>query len=164
MAEKERIKTSTVTLDIELQDLLDVVSKSGSKPPLSTETNAHAMEGEDLKKAWFKHVLISMEKLNDQVESIRYTDIVEIRNDLKIDINDVKEFIKRVETKVDKAEDELKVYKKEVLTPLNEKVLTLAVKIGVYSVIAGFIGSGLMGIIIYVIKEYAIKPVITGGR
>jgi hypothetical protein len=164
MAERERIKTSTVTLDIELQDLLDVVSKSGSKPPLSTETSAHSMEGEDLKKAWFKHVLISMEKLNDQVESIRRTDIVDVQNEFKISINDLKEFIKRVETKVDKAEDELKVYKKEVLAPLSDKVLTLAVKIGVYSVIAGFVGSGLMGIIVYVIKEYVIKSAITGGR
>jgi hypothetical protein len=164
MAERERIKTSTVTLDIELQDLLDVVSKSGNKPPLSTETTAHSMEGEDLKKAWFKHVLISMEKLNDQVESIRRIDIVDVQNEFKISINDLKEFIKRVETKVDKAEDELKVYKKEVLAPLSDKVLTLAVKIGVYSVIAGFVGSGLMGIIVYVIKEYVIKSAITGGR
>lgn len=164
MAEKERIKTSTVTLDIELQDLLNVVSKSGNKPPLSTETSAHSMEGEDLKKAWFKHVLISMEKLNDQVESIRRTDIVDVQNEFKADVNDLKEFIKKVESKVDKAEDELKTYKKEVISPLSDKVLTLAVKIGIYSMIAGFIGSGLMGLIIYIIKEYVIKSAITGGR
>jgi len=164
MAERERVKTSTVTIDIELQDLLEVVSKSGSKPPLSNETNAHSMEGEDLKKAWFKHVLISMEKLNDQIESIRRTELVDVQNEFKIDINDLKEFMKRVEVKVDKAEDELKIYKKEIISPLSDKVLTLAVKIGIYSVIAGSVGSGLMGIIVYTIKEYIIKSAVTGGR
>ncbi len=164
MAERERIKTSTVTLDIELQDLLDVVSKSGSKPPLSNETSAHSMEGEDLKKAWFKHVLISMEKLNDQVESIRRVDLIDIQDEFKESINDVKETIKKIEQKIDKAEDELKAYKKDIVSPLSDKVLTLAVKLGVWSVIAGFIGSGLMGLIFYIIKEHVIKPAIVGGR
>lgn len=164
MAERERIKTSTVTLDIELQDLLDVVSKSGSKPPLSNEPATHSKEGEDLKKAWFKHVLISMEKLNDQIESIRRIELIDVQNGFKVDTNELKEFIKRVEVKVDKAEDELKIYKKEIIAPLSDKVLTLAVKIGIYSVIAGFVGSGLMGIIVYTIKEYIIKSAVTGGR
>ena len=164
MAERERIKTSTVTLDIELQDLLDVVSKSGSKPPLSIETTTHSMEGEDLKKAWFKHVLISMEKLNDQIDSVRRIELPDIQGEFKVDINELKELIKRVEVKVDKAEDELKVFKKDVISPLSDKVLTLAVKIGIYSVIAGFVGSGLMGIIVYTIKEYIIKSAVTGGR
>lgn len=164
MAERERIKTSTITLDIELQDLLEVVSKSGSKPPFSNETNTHSMEGEELKKAWFKHVLISMEKLNDQVESIRRIDLVDIQDEIKASISDVKEIIKKTDARVEKAEDELKVYKKEVISPLSDKVLTLAVKLGIWSVIAGFIGSGLMGIILYIIKEHVIKPTIAGGH
>lgn len=164
MAEREKIKTNIVTLDIELQDLLDVVSKSGSKPPLSSETNTHAMEGEDLKKAWFKHVLISMEKLNDQVESLRRIDLIDIQTEFKLDIIEVKEFISKLESKVEKAEDELKAYKEKIINPLSDKVLTLAVKLGVWSVVAGFIGSGLMGLVFYIIKEHIIKPAITGGH
>ena len=162
MAERERVKTSTVTLDIELQDLLDVVSKSSTKPPLGTELATHSMEGEDLKKAWFKHVLIGMEKLNDQIDSIRRGDLINIQNDFKSDITELKELIKKIESKFDKAEDELKVYKKDTISPLSEKVLTLAVKLGVWSIIAGFVGSGLMGIIFYTIKEYVIKPAVSG--
>jgi hypothetical protein len=40
----------------------------------------------------------------------------------------------------------------------------LAVKLGVWSVVAGFIGSGLMGLVFYTIKEHIIKPAITGGH
>lgn len=150
MAEKSRAKTSTVTIDIGMNDLLDMVSKSGSKTPIEIAPSSHSVEGEDLKKAWFKHVLISMEKLNDQVEDIRREDIVNIRTELKANIE-------KLEKTVEKVEDELKAYKKDIIDPLSTKVLTLTVKIGIWSVVAGFVGSGVMGILLTIVKEYLSK-------
>jgi hypothetical protein len=105
-----------------------------------------------------------MEKLNDQVESLRRIDLIDIQTEFKLDIIEVKEFINKLESKVEKAEDELKAYKEKIINPLSDKVLTLAVKLGVWSVVAGFIGSGLMGLVFYTIKEHIIKPAITGGH
>ena len=150
MAEKSRAKTSTVTIDIGMDDLLDMVSKSGSKTPIEIAPSSHSVEGEDLKKAWFKHVLISMEKLNDQVEDIRREDIVSIRTELKANVE-------KLEKTVEKVEDELKAYKKDIIDPLSTKVLTLTVKIGIWSVVAGFVGSGVMGILLTIVKEYLSK-------
>jgi hypothetical protein len=147
MIEKNKTKTNTVTLDIELQDLLDIVSKSGSKALLSNETTAHIMEGEDLKKAWFKHVLINIEKLADLIETVRRVDMGNLRTELKNEIDNL-------EKKLEKYDTELKQYKKDVIDPLNNKVLTITIKLGIWSVIAGFFGSGIMAIIVYIIKEH----------
>jgi hypothetical protein len=173
MIEKNKTKTGTVTLDIELQDLLEIVSKSGTKSPLSSETSTHIMEGEDLRKAWFKHVLISIEKLADLIETIRRTDISNLRTELKGDIKELERDMskfndnvssckKEVEGKISKSDDELKKYKADIIDPISNKVLTLTVKLGVWSIIAGFIGSGLMGLIIYILKEFFIKSALTG--
>jgi len=149
MAERERAKAGKITLDIELQDLLDIVSKSGRQPALG-DSSSHIIEGEDLKKAWFKHLLISLEKINDLVETIRRNDLVNIRNEFK-------EEIKELRLKIDKNEDELEKYKKDVISPINTKVITLTVKLGLWSVVAGFIGSGIMGLVLFITKEYLLK-------
>jgi hypothetical protein len=149
MAERERAKAGKITLDIELQDILDIVSKSGRQPALG-DSSSHIIEGEDLKKAWFKHLLISLEKINDLVETIRRNDLVNIRNEFK-------EEIKELRLKIDKNEDELEKYKKDVISPINTKVITLTVKLGLWSVVAGFIGSGIMGLVLFITKEYLLK-------
>lgn len=149
MTEQERAKSGKITLDIELQDLLDIVSKSGRQPALG-DSSTHIMEGEDLKKAWFKHLLISLEKLNDLVETIRRSDLVGIRNEFKEEIKDLK-------AKIDKNEDELEAYKRDFISPINNKVIALTAKLGLWSVVAGFVGSGLMGLVLFIIKEYLLK-------
>jgi hypothetical protein len=154
MAERPKGKSNVVTLDIEMQDLLDVVSKPNSTfPSNANDPYLSNLGGEDLKKAWFKHVLISVEKLNDQIESLRYVEMVNLRSECKDDIGDLKELIKKIETKAEKNDDELKMYKKEIIVPLSNTVVTLTVKLGIWSLIAGFIGSGVMGIILRMIKN-----------
>jgi hypothetical protein len=156
-----------VTLDIEVKDLLNIVS-SNRAPVLSDHSDSHKWDSEDLKKAWFNHMLVSMEKLNDLIESVRRVDIVNLRSELK-------EEIKRVETKIDKVEDslkfhkqsaenkatktedEFKLYKKDVIKPLQDKVLTLTIKLGVWSTIAGIVGSGVAIIVWHLIKVYVLK-------
>lgn len=154
MAERPKGKSNVVTLDIEMQDLLDVVSKPNNIPSSSiNDPYSNNLGGEDLKKAWFKHVLISVEKLNDQIESLRYVEMENFRKEFKDDVADLKEAIKKVEVKVEKNDDELKLYKKEIIVPLSNTVVTLTVKLGIWSLIAGFVGSGVMGIILRMIKN-----------
>ena len=138
-----------VTLDLE--DLLEVVSKSNSKPIMDRASYTHATEGEDLKKAWFTHMLVSMEKLNDLIESIRRVDLVNLREEMKDEIRDI-------DNKIIKAEDELKLYKKDVICPMNDKLITITVKLGLWGILGGLIGSGLTALMVYLIKEYFFKP------
>lgn len=169
--EKDKLNAGKVTLDIELKDLLNIVSSSG-KPALSE--NSHTWDSEDLKKAWFNHMLVSMEKLNDLIENIRRNDLVNLRKELRDEI-------KRVEAKIDKVEDsltshretsdkrhikkeeDLNSYKKDVIKPLQDKVLTLTVKWGVWAALAGFVGSGIMVLVVWFVQEYIIKSTSAGS-
>ena len=150
-------KTGKITLDMELKDLLDLVSKADpGPPPISDSLSDHSFEGEDIKKAWFKHLLISLEKLNDLIEVVRRVDIVNLRNEFKAEMSEL-------ERKYEKSEDDLKSYKKDIVDPMNTKLIVLAVKISVWSVLGGVLGSGVAGLVFYAIKEYWIKPSIAGG-
>lgn len=189
----KNLPSGKVSLDIEIKDLLNVVSKSGSRPILS-EPSSHLIEGEDLKKAWFKHMLSSMEKLNDLIEKVRREDIATLKNDmkeatnkveLKVDklevetktirlelIGQIEKVEKNLTSKIQKMEAafdakeksdraELEAYKKEVrdvIDPIKNRVLTITVKLGVWATVAGFAGSGLMALVVYIVKEYFMKP------
>jgi hypothetical protein len=141
-----------VTLDIELKDLLDIVSKSsGRSHTISEQASDHMIEGEDLRKAWFKHLLISMEKLNDLVENIRRHDLSELKQEFKSDL-------KALENKIAGVEKEFKDHKKDVVDPLNNKVIALTVKLGLISLMAGVVGSGITGLLFFALKEFLFKP------
>jgi len=153
MSNRDGKKTDKVTLDIEFKDLVDMVSRS--KAPLISGTySKHMIEGEELKKAWFQHVLISMEKLGDTIQEVRTKDLVELRKELKAEFQ--KE-IQRVEAKVIKDEDTFEIYKKETIKPIHDKLTVLVTRLATWSVLAGFIGSGLMCLLMYLAKEYFFK-------
>lgn len=152
MTENDRKTTNKITLDIELKDLINIVSKGESTPTLRDISFSHSIEGEELKKAWFKHMLLSMEKLNDLIETVRRVDIVSLKNEIKEDL-------KSIEKKFEKADDELKQYKKDMIDPINNKVITLTVKLGLFSALAGFLGSGLMGLLLYILRDYFLRPI-----
>ena len=154
MKADDKTTSGKITLDIELQDLLNIVAKSGS-PPISELSSSHMIDGEDLRKAWFKHVVLNIERHEDLIEHIRRVDLVNIRAEMK-------EELKRIEGKAEKAEDELKAYKTRVIDPINNKVITLTAKLRVWSFLAGLAGSGVMGILFYIIKEFILKPAIGG--
>lgn len=152
MTENDRKATNKITLDIELKDLLNIVSKGESTHTLRDMSLSHSIEGEELKKAWFKHMLLSMEKLNDLIETVRRVDILSLKNEIKEDL-------KSIEKKFEKADDELKQYKKDMIDPINNKVITLTVKLGLFSTLAGFLGSGLMGLLLYILRDYFLRPI-----
>lgn len=150
MTERSDKNPGKVTLDIELKDLVDMVSRAKT-PPVTGAPSQHAVEGEELRKAWFNHMLISMEKLGDNVQDIRMKDMVSLRREMK---SELKAEIKRVEDRVTKDEDALNEYKKDTVKPLSDKITAIVAKLGVWGVLAGFVGSGLMGLVFYLLREY----------
>lgn len=163
-----------VTLDID--DLVDMVSKRKGSPISEAPPSRHSIEGEELKKAWFNHMLISMEKISDQIQDIRKTDLAGLKAEFKEELRNLEEKINKIQdninVKIDKTQSDFNIkiasgqedlkshkkdvalYNKEVVAPINLKLATLVAKLGVWSVIAGFIGSGLMAILIFIIQKY----------
>ena len=82
--------------------------------------------------------------------------INKIESDIKSDIKDIRD-------KATKSEDELKSYKKDVIDPMNTKVITMVVKLGMISLIGGCVGGGVIGLIFFIMREHLIKPAVTGG-
>lgn len=150
MNKRDDNNTGKVTLDIELKDLLGMVSSS-KEPPITNFPTQHAMDGEDLRKAWFKHVLISIEKLSDTVQELRAKELVDLRKELKSEFHND---INRIEIRITKNEDSLELYKKEVIKPVERKINTLMVKMGMWAALFGFISSGVMALIVYWARDY----------
>ncbi len=170
----DKSKGNKITLDIELQDLLNVVSRGSSAGPIGEPMSAHDVEGEALKKAWFRHMLLSMEKISDTVEDIRRVDLHNLRTEFKEELlrvdakaekieTNIKTELNRIDNKAEKSEDELKLYKKEIIDPVINKVITIWVKLGMLSLIAGCVGGGIIGLIFVVLKDHFIKPAVHGG-
>lgn len=143
-------ETNKVTLNIELKELVDIVSKSKTAP-ISGSSSQHAIEAEELKKAWFKHVLISVEKLSDTVQEIRTKDLKEVKSEIKAELQ--KE-LTRVEDMIKKNEGLLEDYKRETIKPVTEKINTLVAKLSVWGLLAGVAGSGIMALLLLLIEKY----------
>jgi len=145
-----------VKLSVEIQDLIEIVSKSGNRLSLShSDDRRSSIEAEELKKAWFNHLLISLEKLHNAIEDVRRTDIPELRKELKEELakieKDLKEDIAKAESsfKAEVGRLEKLIIKNETnitevsktLIPLNDKVTELRTKMALIGVLAGSIGS-----------------------
>lgn len=153
-------KTGKVTLDIELKDLIDVVSQMGggaSNAPISDISQRHAVEAEDLRKAWFKHTLINIEGLSAAIEKLRSQDIPSLKKELENDIE-------KLETRISKDEEKLETYKETIIKPLSDGLLTLTVKFGLWGILAGFVGSGILTLLSYLIKTFFSSAVGVNGN
>lgn len=150
MSDIDDRRSRKVTLDMEIEDLVEMVSKRKGALISEAPPSQHSIEGEELRKAWFKHMLLSMEKLSDQILDIRKTDLAQLKADLKEDL-------RTLDAKVIKNQDSLEAYKKDVVGPISIKLTTLVAKLGVWSVIAGFIGSGLMAMLVFILQKYVFK-------
>lgn len=125
-----------ITLTLNLDDVIGKASKS-TAGPISGQ-DEHFLEAEALKKAWFDMLVRSLEKLDARLE--------ELRKELKSEIL-------RVEVKIEKADTDLETYKKEVIVPLERKLLVLTTKLGIWSGIAGMLGAGLFTFLAWAGKE-----------
>lgn len=140
-----------VTLDIEeFKSLLGTGSQEEHRTrAISLETEQHREMGEAHQKAWFSLVVSTISQLNDAVEKLRSEDIVSLKKEIKRDIE-------KLETRIGKDEDALEEYKKDIIGPLNDKLITLNVKIGMWGILAGFFGSGLMALLISIVRAFMV--------
>lgn len=110
-----------VTLKMKLDDILGVVTKSGRGRVLS-QASVHDTDGEDIKKAWFRHMLISMERLSDLVESVRSVDISNLKSDLKDEIRRVEKRLEGLGQQVIDNRKELLAHSNKIDTDLTGKL------------------------------------------
>lgn len=172
MADEDKVDKNKAVLSVEIKDLIDMVSRSKNSLSLgSIENHPFLVEAEELKKAWFRHLLVSLEKLNDIVEDIRRSDLPEVKKELKEELNkierDLKEDLAKIETsfkteltkiekvaekfddKLVKANEAFDKYKTDIINPLNDKVTVVVTKMSLIGMLAGAVGS----IIFLIIKE-----------
>ena len=114
-------KPEEVTLKMKLEDVLGVVSRSNSRS-IITDSSVYDGESEYLKKAWFRHVLSSIEKLNDLVETVRSVDISNLKGDLKDEI-------RKVESRLDRLEQAVRDNRNELLSKIDKIDSDLAKKL-----------------------------------
>lgn len=149
MDNQEGSEKKKIVLEVGLQDLINIASKS-NEAPFTQQAIQHNVDGEELKKAWFNYVLLSIEKLHDSLEKVRREDLMELKKELR-------EEIRRIEDKVTKLDDGLELYKKEVVEPLNVKSIVLTTKLAIWGILAGVVGSGFGSILLWLLKEILIK-------
>lgn len=161
MTIEDREDKNKVNLSVGIQDLVEIVSKSGNRLSLSqaSSTGYSSIEAEELKKAWFNHLLISLEKLHKAIEDVRRTDIpdlkkelnkalekveTELKGSINKEVEGLKGNINKEVERLDKAVVKNETSVADVLktiTPLNEKVTELRTKMALIGVLAGTIGS-----------------------
>lgn len=168
---EDQVDKNKVTLSVEIKDLIDIVSKSRNSLSLESLGSHASLEAEELKKAWFRHLLVSLEKLYDIVESIRREDLPESKKELREEVSkierDLKEDLAKIETnfkteltkiekvaekfddKLVKANEAFDKYKTDIINPLNDKVTVMVTKMSLIGMLAGAVGS----IIFLIIKE-----------
>ena len=127
----DKNQTGKVTLDVE--DLLNLVSKPEGTAPISGISQEHVVEAEELKKAWFKHVLLNVENLDKKIDE----GLKEVKDDFQ-------QKISKLEKRLEKGEDSLAAYKKDIIEPMKEKVITITVKMGMWAAVGGIGGSILL--------------------
>ena len=164
--EDRRQKSGQLVLDLELQDLLDIVSKAGGRHSISEPLSEHVVEGEALKKAWYKHVLLTLEKMDAYLDTTRNVELPQLRSELKDDLHELrrelKSAIEKLERRLEKHEDEFKLYQKELkdtIDPISKSVTILIVKLGLFATLFGFLGSGIMALIVYLMRDLIAKHV-----
>ena len=120
---EDQVDKTKVTLSVEIKDLIDIVSKSRNNLSLSSPDSHTSLEAEELKKAWFRHLLVSLEKLHDIVETIRREDLPELKKELKKELNELERELKEDLTKIEKAfKEELDKIEKEYKSEIEKNI------------------------------------------
>jgi phenylalanyl-tRNA synthetase alpha subunit len=156
-----------LSFDIDFKDIVQMVSQAGNKNFIGSDTK-EAAESEAIKKAWFEHMLLSIEKLQDAIEDVRRVEIYNLKKDVekhleKLEKNlekfeaALKLEIAKVEVSLKDHEKEYKDDKKTVIDPMRTNITRLSVKMGFYGAIGGVLSSALVTLILYAINEWFIK-------
>lgn len=138
-----------ITLESEqFSKFLDLIAQGGNSTPIraiSAETEKHAVDGVEAQKAWFRQTAVTVEKLSERVDKLRDVELVELKKELKREIE-------KLEKQVTKNEDALTKYKTDIIKPLNDKLIGLDIRLGIYTLIASAIGGGLVAYFVWILK------------
>jgi hypothetical protein len=115
MSDKDKKGDNTVTVDLKLEELLNIVARVGSSPLGISDSSSEAVE---VGKAWHEAVFKNIEKLSEAIETVRRVDLESVRVDLK-------ERIEKLEARMDKEEAALNEYKKEIVRPMEKNLYDL---------------------------------------
>lgn len=160
----ERKEEDKVMLSLlEVQTLIDTMSKSNSNK-LSLTSGEYGTEVDDLKKEWFRHLLVSLEKLDNAITDVRKSDIPELKKELKdefikiekayrLEFDRLEKSVAKAEEKLSLANEKLETYKTNTISPMNEKVIELKVKMSMI----GFISGAVASLVVLIIKEFVIR-------
>lgn len=158
-----------LSFDIDFKDIVQMVSQAGQKSFIGADPK-EAAESEAIKKAWFEHMLLSIEKLQDAIEDVRRVEIYNLKKDVekyleKLEKNlekfeaGLKVEIAKVEVSLKEHEKEYKDDKKTVIDPMRTNLTRLSVKMGFYGAMGGILSSAIVTLILYAINEWFIKAV-----
>lgn len=158
-----------LSFEVGLQDIINLASRAGSNSFIGSGTKEDA-EAEAIKKAWFEHMLLSIEKLQDQIDAVRRVELKHLKDDLdkKIDKIEarlekleqaIKHDIEKVEASLKAHETEYKDDKKTVIDPIKTNLTKLSVKMTFYGMIGGVLSSAVITLVLYMINEWVIKRV-----
>ena len=103
--------------------------------------NIDDSEIDTIRKDWFKHVLLNIEKLYCIAEESRKENIVS----LQMLRDDIKELTGKISNKMHNEG------KKKILVKTN---MNPAIKVAVYGALAGFIGGFIVVLILYVVNKF----------
>lgn len=160
-------KRGKLYFDINFEDIVKMVSQAGQSNFIGSGTKEDEAS-EAIKKAWFEHMLLSIEKLQDAIEDLRRIELHNLKKDIektldKIEIrlnkleSDLKTEILKVEKSLKEHEKEYKDDKKTVIDPMRTNLTRLSVKMGFYGAIGGILSSALVTLILYALNEWLIK-------
>lgn len=130
-------------------DLENMQRRSHSSREGFSKSNG-AYETEQLKKEWYQYALASIEKMHKMIEDVRRIDLENAKQDLKERIN--------------KLEERLEDFQRDAFAPLEKavnsletSVRTLTVKLGLWGIIGGVIGTGIINFMFWLLREYLTK-------
>ncbi len=140
-----------------VKELIEMFAKSED---LLGHPDEHTIEAAELKKAWITHIFSSLSKLNAAVNEVKAeqnrtnTEVLKDTHAVKLALSGLKLEFKEA---LSEFKDELR---KEEIKPLQSKVTDLFIKVSTWGVLGGFLGSGLMALIVFLFKE-SIKKYLT---
>jgi len=146
----------TVTAE-QLQSFLELATqgmKGTASRGIGLESETHREQGEDYQKTWYHLMVNTVSKLADTVEKLRSEELVGVKKELKEEID-------KVDKRVTKNEDALNEYKKDIIKPLNDKLIGLDVKFGIYALLASAASGGLVAYLFWLLKLG--HSAVTGG-
>lgn len=130
-------------------------------PPSLLASHNYISEAEAVRKAWFKHVLLNIEKLYQIVEEVRKEGILNLQtlnNDIKGIADEINKKVDILVNKLSETEVNLKTNTKKPVEFLEKAAIpTIKFNLIMCSVLSGLVGGGLVAIVIFVIKEIFLK-------